>query len=389
MKKIFLPILILAAILPTACSGTNTPAPTTQPAAEEISFNSVTAEGTLLPTPSVELAFAQGGVVTEISAFPGDHVAAGDVIVQLIGIETAQAELAAAQLEQTLAQQALDTLNRDALLISTQTEQALLKSQKAYESEANGWSIGNKDAASDLELAIDDYVTIEEDYRNAREKLDSLLYKDESNRERRDAQKDFNNEKESQTEAYADLLVAVSENDQSLDQELTNLLTAIANLEISRELQARLNNTNLDPESLAAADARLKAANAHVHAAEAAVELYELHAPFNGVLLSLDLAIGESVTPTFPVAFLADTSRWVVETKDFAEVDMANVSIGDLTIVKLDAFPGEEFTGTVTEIDPVGREYLGDMTYKITIMLNETDPRFFWNMTATVRIEIK
>jgi hypothetical protein len=48
---------------------------------------------------------------------------------------------------------------------------------------------------------------------------------------------------------------------------------------------------------------------------------------------------------------------------------------------------GEEFRGTVSEIDPVGREYLGDMTYKVTITLEKPDPRFLWNMTAIVNIE--
>ncbi|MBI5962293.1 MAG: HlyD family efflux transporter periplasmic adaptor subunit [Chloroflexi bacterium] len=67
----------------------------------------------------------------------------------------------------------------------------------------------------------------------------------------------------------------------------------------------------------------------------------------------------------------------------------AEFAIGDSASVKLDAFPNEAFTGTVTEIDPVGREYLGDMTYKVTINLDESDPRFLWNMTATVNINIK
>jgi hypothetical protein len=104
-------------------------------------------------------------------------------------------------------------------------------------------------------------------------------------------------------------------------------------------------------------------------------------------LLSLDLTVGESVAPTLPIAFLADTSVWTVETKDLAEIDVANVAIDDPVTIKLDAFPGEEFKGTVVEIDPVGREYLGDMTYKVTIALDEPDPRFLWNMTATVNID--
>ena len=142
-----------------------------------------------------------------------------------------------------------------------------------------------------------------------------------------------------------------------------------------------------NPEILAAAEARLKAANTHVTAAEATMEFYELCAPFDGFLLGLDLAVGEAVTPTLPIAFLADTSRWIVETRDLAEIDAVNISIGDPAVIKLDAFPDEEFTGTVTKINPVGKLYLGDMTYQITVTLDEADARFLWNMTATVTVD--
>jgi HlyD family secretion protein len=389
VKKTLLSTLILISLFLTACSGTNTPVVKAEPATEGTDPNTITAEGTLTPSPSVELAFAQGGVVAEIFVQPGDKVTKGDVIARLVGIETVQAELAAAQLEQTLAQQALDALHRNALLTSAQTEQALLDAQDAYESEANGWNLGNTDEASDLELTLDDYVNAEEEYTKARDKLDSLMDKEESNRERRDAQEDFDKEKESLTKAYADLLTSVAENNQPLDEELTSLLKSIGTLEAAREMQSQLDESNLDPEVLAVAESRLEAAKAHVTAAEATIELYELRAPINGILLNLDLKVGEAVTPTLPVAFLADTTRWTVETKDLAEIYMVNIAIGDIASVKLDAFPDEEFLGTVTEIDPVGTEYLGDMTYKVTITLDETDPRFLWNMTATMNVNIK
>ena len=386
MKKTFLSIFVLFAVLLTACDGTATPTPTAEPTADETSINSVTAEGILLPEKSAELAFAQGGVVKNIFIQPGDRVASGDVIAQLVGVESIQAELAAAKLEQTLAQQALDGLHRNALLTSSQAEQSLLDAQKAYESEANRWNLGNADDATDLELTLDDYVTIEEDYRDAREKLNSLLGKDKDDHKRRDAQEDFDTEKESLVKVYADLQKAVAENDQLLDEKLADLLSAISALEVARELQSRLDDANLDPEILAAAEARLEAANAHITATEATMEFYELRAPSNGILLSLDLKVGEAVTPTLPIAFLADTSRWMVETKDLAEIDVTKVSIGDPVTVKLDAFPDEEFTGTVTKINPVGTLYLGDMTYQITVTLDEADARFLWNMTATVTV---
>ena len=386
MKKIFLSILMLTAFLITACDGNGAIAPTAEPAVNEITPTTVTAEGTLLPERTAELAFPQGGVVKEILIRPGEQVGEGDVIARLIGIESVQAELAAAKLEQTLAQQAHDSIHRNALLTSSQTEQALLDAQKVYENEANGWNPGNRDEATDLELSIEDYVIAEEDYRDDRQKLNDVLYLNEDDRDRRDAQEDFDAEKESLTEAYTDLKTVLSENEKLLDEELTALLSAISNLESARELQARLDNSNLDPEILAAAEARLDAANAHVAAAEAAIEYYELRAPFSGSLINTDLTLGETVQPMIPVAFIADTSHWIVKTKDLAEVDVARVSVGDSVTVKLDAFPDEEFTGMVTEINPIGKLYLGDMTYQVTITLDESDPRFLWNMTAVITV---
>jgi multidrug resistance efflux pump len=214
-----------------------------------------------------------------------------------------------------------------------------------------------------------------------------VLHLDQDDHERLDAQEDLDTEKESLAEAYAGLKTTLAENDKSLDEELTALLNTISNLESARELQSRLDDSNLDPEILAAAKARLEAASAHVAAAGAALELYELRAPFDGKLLDLDLTVGETALPMTPVAFIADTSHWIVETKDLAEVDVANVSVEDSATVKFDAFPNEEFTGKVAEINPVGKLYLGDMTYQITVTLDEADVRFLWNMTAVVTVD--
>ncbi len=386
MKKTLLSVLALISVLITACGNVNTPMPTGIPIAKETPLITVTAEGALLPEQSAELAFAQGGVVKEILVQPGERAAKGDVIARLIGIESVRAELAAAKLEQTMAQQALDAIHRNALLTSSQTEQALLNAQKSYESEANRWNLGDEDKATDLELRIEDYVIAEEDYRDAREKLDDVLHLAKDDRKRQDKQEDFNAEKETLAEAYADLKTAVTENNKSLDEKITDLLGAISVLEIAREMQSRLDDSNLDPEIITAAETRLEAATARVVAAEAAVETYELRAPFNGELLRLDLNVGETALPMTPVAYFADTSDWIVETKDLAEVDVANIAVGDFASIKLDAFPDEEFTGKVTEIDPVGKLYLGDMTYQVTIVLDEPDRRFLWYMTAVVTV---
>jgi multidrug resistance efflux pump len=387
MKKL---TLTLFALLLTACTGTATPTPTAESVTQaESTPNVVTAEGRLLPLPSIELAFAQGGLVAEVLARPGDKVAAGDVLARLVGIETVQAELAAGQLAQTQAEQALDQLKRNALLTAAKTEQALLEAQKAYESQSRGWNIGSRESTSDLELGLEDYILTEQKYREAREKLTGLLGKDESNRERRSAQTDFDREAQSLSETYADLLQDVAANQHPLTEKQTNQLAAIAALEAARANHSRLDSQNIDSEVLTLAEARLEAATAHVTAAQSALAFYELRAPFTGTILHLDLKPGQTALPALPVVWLADTSHWVVETKDLAEIDIVRVAIGQGANVKLDALPGEEFPATVTAINPIGQEYLGDRTYQVTLTLNQPDPRFLWHMTATVSITIE
>jgi multidrug resistance efflux pump len=352
MKKTSLFIIVLTAVLLTACGTTDTPAPTAASEVEPTKLSTVTAEGMLLPASSVELSFAQGGVVSNILAQRSETLAAGDVIARLIGFETTRAQLANAQLELASAQKALNDL------------------QNAGGTELAQTAIDLKDAREEYDEAVDYLDYLEDEDKVPQTQTQRFIIQNWKGYEYRIKTKHFKGP------APEDWIIE-AENDLALDKAKMD------------DLQRRYDRLKggVDAEQLPVLEARLDAAYANVTAAEGALELYELRAPFDGVLLSLDLTVGEAVAPTLPIAFLADTSVWTVETKDFAEIDVANVAIGDKAIIELDAFPGEEFEGAVTEIDPVGREYLGDMTYKVTIRLAEADPRFLWNMTATVNIE--
>ncbi len=352
MKTKLFSILLLIALFTTACGTGNTPTPAAEPKVDATKLSIVTAEGKLLPASSVELAFVQGGVVAEILAQPGDSLAAGDVIAQLIGLEAAQAQLVAAQLELASAKKALNDL------------------QNAGGADLAQAVIDLKDAKEEYDDAVDYLDYLQDEDKVAQTETRRFLMRTWRGWYYRVKTKHFKGP------APEDWIIE-AENDLALDKAKMD------------DLQRRVDRLKggVDAEQLTVFEARLNAAHANVTAAKAAIELYELRAPFDGVLLSLDLTVGESVTPTLPIAFLADPSVWIVETKDLAEIDVANVALDDPVTIELDAFPGEDFKGAVTEIDPVGREYLGDMTYKVTITLDEADPRFLWNMTATVNIE--
>src|SRR5512145_1350754 len=80
MKKLTLSLVLLAFLL-SACGGTATPAATLEPVKENRSI--VVAEGTLLPDPSVELSFAQPGILAEILVSEGEQVTEGQILARL------------------------------------------------------------------------------------------------------------------------------------------------------------------------------------------------------------------------------------------------------------------------------------------------------------------
>ena len=389
MKKIFLLTLIILAVTLTACSSATAATSEVPLTSVETKTSEVVAEGKLLPATYVELAFIQPGIVAEVLVAPGDRVTSGTVIARLRGSEAVQAELAATRLEKIMAEQNLDTLQRQALLSAAETEAAFYNAQELYNNEADRWNPTDREDAKDLVRRLDDYIEAEDAYRTARQELDDLLDQDEDDRQRQDAQKEHDEEKDNLSEAFADLLQTVAENEENLDQKQIDMLLLVSNLEIAREQLDRLNE-NINPDLLSVAEARLDAAKAHIAAAETALKNYELRAPFAGTILSLNnLTVGKTVNAGFPIAFLADLSSWQVQTTDLAEIDIASVTIGAPVTIKLDAFLGEEFSARVVKIDPVGREHLGDMTYQVTLELDESDSRFLWNMTATVEINGK
>lgn len=388
MKKAIGTMMTLAVLL-SACNGSFTPTasaqtePTTPPAL------TVEAEGKLLPDPRVELAFAQNGIVSEVYAEAGEQVSAGQALARLVGFDSAEAAVTAAEEVLLQARQELTDLKRAAVQSTGETELALRQARKAYDSAASGWSVGDEDDATDLELALDDYIEAEDDYYEALEDVTDLLGRNDSNQKRIDAEDDLERYEALLTTAYTDLQQVAGSQAYPLEEKPAKILAAIGVYEQARAAQARTNAENLDPEHLALAEAAVDSAEDSLAAAEETAELFAIRAPFDGLALSVKPQVGETALAGSPAVYLADPSTWVVETKDLAEVDIARVKIGQSAQVELDGLPGEIFSAHVTEIDPVGREYLGDMTYQVTLVMDEPDARFMWNMTAVVTIVVE
>jgi HlyD family secretion protein len=135
------------------------------------------------------------------------------------------------------------------------------------------------------------------------------------------------------------------------------------------------------------AQAAVVQAEADVEAATKALERMTLFAPFAGRVGDINAEIGELVGPGVPVIQFGDFSGWQVETTDLTELDVVAVKLGLPVEVRIDALPGEVLNGTVTDIAPVSRLNIGDVTYPVTVTLEDTDLPLRWGMTVEVDID--
>lgn len=382
MKTRLFSILLLIALFTTACGATTTPGPTTVPATNVNS--TVVAEGILMPDPSVELSFAQPGIVADVLVAEGEQVKEGQAIARLENSEAMKAEVARAEEVFLLAEQAFNASEAAALQDLADAHEILRQAQRNFDDfdiPSDLKKMGTHEALTYTYAKLEAARAKFEPYKYLESRLERELSREdpEDPETYRDTAKLY---KKRLNDAWADYRKAI----QWTELE-ANLEAAKANVENTRkEFDSMMAGENSDETAIARA--KFESARASLEAARAALANYQLRAPFTGTVLSLDISVGESINAGVPVAFLGNVNLWQVETKDLAEVDIANVSVGDPVVVKLDAFPGEEFNGKVTGIDPVGREYLGDMTYKTTITLDDNDQRFLWNMTATVNVDV-
>ena len=140
------------------------------------------------------------------------------------------------------------------------------------------------------------------------------------------------------------------------------------------------------PSELTALEAQVESARAERDAAKLAVEHTLLRAPFKGLVAGIDLREGETITPNAPVAQIADTAAWQIETTDLTELSVAQVHEGAPVALTFDALPGVELPGRVLRVKGLGENHQGDIVYRVIVIPDKFDARLRWNMTASAAI---
>ena len=152
------------------------------------------------------------------------------------------------------------------------------------------------------------------------------------------------------------------------------------------ELQVDIAKANWESAKLS-----LESAKIGLDSAELNLEKAEIVAPFDGVVVDVNITEGKEISAAAlaaPAISLVDTGeiqmRGLID-----EIDIAVVKVGQPADITLDALPDDEIDGEVAFVSLVGTALVGVVSYDTTIALNNPTADLRDGMTATAEVIIE
>ncbi|MBA7492368.1 Macrolide export protein MacA [subsurface metagenome] len=111
-------------------------------------------------------------------------------------------------------------------------------------------------------------------------------------------------------------------------------------------------------------------------------------APFDGIIADVYIDEGQqlsAMTYSSPAIYLVDPSN-VEVSGELDEIDISRVKLGQEAIITLVALPHKKVKGKVTFISPTGKVWEDEVSYKITITLENPDEELKDGMSASADI---
>lgn len=369
--------------------------------------------------PPLPLGFETSGKLLEIKVGVGDSVFAGDVIAVLDG-KTVQDNVRTAELRVQSAQNSLLQAQGELERLETwepDTSAIAIAEANIKSAESNLENAETQDAASGSSLTSAN-VQIQQAQRevdNAQETYDNafspgrewevqynekvcenvngfeqclgITYAERIKNDREFATARLQNAKEQLQVAYANY------NLQAAQSSGNAAVGAESQLVAAREELARAQKGPTDAELAAAT---LNVSNAELaleqeqFALEQAIDAstkVELLAPWNGTIMSVDIAPGGVVGAGTPIVTLIDESGLEFITTNLSERDLNQITIGQAARVTLKSFPNDPIDGTVTRINLTATGTVGDAAVFPVIVGFEPN-RFTVRQGMTGRVEI-
>jgi HlyD family secretion protein len=122
--------------------------------------------------------------------------------------------------------------------------------------------------------------------------------------------------------------------------------------------------------------------------AKEALDKYELRAPFDGIVSTLDFQVGDNLVADDTKYVYLQNPNLVQLNILLDQIDVVKVKLRQSVTVVFDALPQKTFSGSVVEIDPAPVETSGVVSYNATVAINKGTTPLFSGMSATATILI-
>lgn len=377
---IFIPLLgLIGALALAGCAGQ-----ATSTAAGEGQVSSVTVTdkiettGNLSAGQLVQLTWGTQGLVEKVNIKTGDKVKEGDVMASLKA-DSVTSDMISAQATLATAQRDLDDLQNSQVALA-QAQQDVVSTRKAVEVAQNNLTALDYPRASQALIN-----NTQAKVWDAQKTLTwaTLQWKQVEHHEDGDPQKTA--AQLTLTNAQMNLNTLVSTlnwytgkpTQADYDAARAALDVARANLDAARRKRDNV-KTGVDPLALAAARARVAAAQAIVNG------IYTI-APFDGEVLAVQAVAGNAVSKGDNSAALVDRNTLKIDTL-IDEASISSVKVGNKVEVTMDSLPGVTLTGKVKLVNPIGSVVNGLVKYTVSIAVDPSDKPLMFGATANVVI---
>jgi len=163
-------------------------------------------------------------------------------------------------------------------------------------------------------------------------------------------------------------------------------ITTARNTLSSAESDLALKKAGTAPEQISSQRAKVKSAQANAQTYRAQLAKTIIRSPLGGVITAQDAKVGEIVAANAALVSLISEAKFEIEA-NVPEADIAKVSIGNTSLVTLDAYGRNVvFEAKVVAVDPAETIVDGVATYKVTFQFVKNDERVKSGMTANIDI---
>ena len=338
----------------------------------------VSGTGTLEPAGRMNVNFKTAGTLTEVDVKVGDKVTTGQVLARIDG-SSQQASLAQAQASLASAQANLQSVQSP--LTGAQVAQLRHQVTAAQENYSNTVASVNAQNQADAAAVANDQAKVNADCPSGPScSQDQAQLSNDKTKQNMDA-------------------ISGQGRINSASQQITS---SNDNLAVQSQVK---------PNSLAAAQAQLASAQAQLQAAQLAAGETTLTAPTSGIVISINGVPGEAVagggsgsTAQAPgtlapqpasgsaggsSAFVViDDNSSLVAVMPFAETDSAKLANNQTAALTFDAIPNLTITGHVLSISPTATVVSNVVDYYVSFIMNLTDPRLREGMTVNAAVTV-